>query len=124
MQENITVLDIQKYYDNSALRQYRKPAKLSTYKKFYEKTTKLQNSVIKEIQEPVTPETSVNQEVQTQQPVNNVVPFPTKEVSDTNYGGLNPTYTKEVKTVEPQQPVNNIVNFPSKSKEFYQKSSE
>lgn len=48
MQGNIAVLGIQKFYDNSALKNKSKPAKLSTYKTFYKKTTELQNSVLKE----------------------------------------------------------------------------
>ena len=37
MQGNITVLDIQKFYDNSALIKGRKPAKLSTFNNVYKK---------------------------------------------------------------------------------------
>ncbi|MBQ8472835.1 MAG: hypothetical protein IJ501_04975 [Bacilli bacterium] len=107
MQGNITVLGEQKFYDNSALFKTRKPAKLSTYKTFYKKTTELQNSVRREKQElSKVSQNDVKQEIQT--------PFVETPVQSTPL---------EVnKPVETPQQVNNVVNFPSKSKEFYQAS--
>lgn len=112
MQGNITVLDIQKFYDNSALIKGRKPAKLSTFNNVYKKTTELQNSVLKEIV-PQAPQVEVHEEVQTpvvetpkvvetpqmpvQQPVEipkqpeNVINFPSKEVYQARLDALNTT---------------------------------
>lgn len=65
MQQNLTVLHEQKFYDSSANKfKTRKPAKISTYKVFYPKAVALQNSVKNNIKSaPVRPQVEVRPEV-------------------------------------------------------------